>query len=612
MLDCRLAKRIAELLWPLGVGMLVGWVCLYLFLIHELTHGGKIQMWHGVIWLVATFVGVWVVVGSRQSVGGGWKSEGGGQRPVADGRRAVGGIIYQLRISLILTVVGLALPILFSWILGHYTDFSWDGMTSRGITVRNLMNGDPVLNAYPFGHVLAGFLAHITGSWQGGKGINLALIWICFCFVFPTLQALSFSGWRLWMLSAVTTLNPVAVYQISCFQIDGHVASLITCLLFSMLRILVLGPILVDGVLALVAAFVSTAACKTSGVFYAIIIDGIFLLFLAGVSRSLKRVLLLFVVAISVSWPFGVYIRSLGQYAPLNIDYLKRATGAGAGRGFSGGASQLAGIQKMDRIQQFVSSSFSQTEISPSDLHLKIPFEIGRRELRVFEELTPDPRAGGFGPWYGTAFLFASLGCLLLLFGVQATYWPSWFLFLGTAASSFGSQAWWARWTPQNWLLLIAMLMTLLALGLKGEEEDSFKSSKVQRMKGVVIKVLGVLACLATGVNVLLVTLYYFVGMGKCEKILNLQIELAAKLQTPVPLNIPIIQEGHNTGASFQACKWWFVDRGISVAKISQEPSRPRMKINKTETRLPLPPDWKKFLTPKDETLLRTKDLIED
>jgi hypothetical protein len=124
---------------------------------------------------------------------------------------------------------------------------------------------------------------------------------------------------------------------------------------------------------------------------------------------------------------------------------------------------------------------------------------------------------------------------------------------------------------------------------------------------------LGGLACLATGINVLLVTLYYFLGMGKCEKILNLQIELAAKLQTPVPLKIPVIQGGHASGASFLASEWWFVDRGVEVCKVDLEPSRPRMKINKTETRFPLPQDWRSSLkSPEDEALLRKKGLIED
>ena len=597
MPDRSMTKLFGYLLWPLGVGMLTGWTCLYLFLVYVLMHGGKIQGWHAGVWVLTTFLGTWIVARGPRTEDGG--------RSTASSWHPASSLWHRIRISGALTCLALILPLTFSWVLGHFTDFSWDGMTSRGITVRNLMKGGPSLNTYPFGHVLAAFLSHVTGNWQAGKGINLTLIWICFCFIFPTLQLLNFSGWRLWFLSTVTALSPVAVYQISCFQIDGHVASLITCLLFSMLRILASGPIRLDGVLSLVAAFTATAACKTSGVFYAIIIDGIFLLFLAGVSRSWKRVLLLFVVAIAVSWPLGVYIRSIGQYAPLNMDYLKVATGTGAGYGFSGGASELAAIQKMDRIQQFVCSTFSQTEISASDLHLKFPFEIGRRELRVFEELTPDPRAGGFGPWYGTAILFAGLGCLLLVFSGQATYWPGWFLFLATAASSFGSQVWWARWTPQNWLLLVAMLMAVLVAG--------FKRLTVDGLMGAGMRWLGGLACLATGINVLLVTLYYFVGMGKCEKILNLQIELAGKLHAPVQLNIPVIQEGHSAGASFQASKWWFVERGVPILELQQEPPRPRMKIHKTETRFPLPQDWRLSLkSPEDEVLFREKGLIED
>jgi len=557
--------------------MLIGWVCLYLFLVYVLTHGGKIQGWQSVVWVLGTLGGTIAALGGRESVAG---------------------IIYRLRISLTLTVVGLMLPVLFSWILGDFTDFSWDGMTSRGITVRNLMKGDPGLNAYPFGHVLAGFLAHITGNWQAGKGINLTLIWICFCFVFPTLQLLNFSGWRLWFLSTVTGLSPVAVYQISCFQIDGHVASLITCLLFSMLRILALGPIRVDGVLALVAAFAASASSKTSGVFYAIIIDGIFLLFLAGTSRSWKKVIFLFGIALAVSWPLGVYIRLIGQYAPIDLKYLESSTKIeNSGYGVGGGASQIVAFKKMDRIQQFIVSSFSSTEIIPTSIHPKPPFWIQRRELRVFEDLTPDPRAGGFGPLYSTALLLAGAGCLYLLFCGQGMYWPGWFLFLGTVASSFGSQVWWARWTPQNWLIVIALLMTILAVPVEGK-----------LFKGV-----RALAAIAAGLNVFLITFYYFVGMIKQEKILNRQIELASSLKNPVPIYIPVIKEGHSAGASFLASEWWFVDRGTPVTKLEEEPIRPRLRIHKTATYISLPSDWRTRLRdPKDEELFRKRGLIED
>jgi hypothetical protein len=623
--------------------MLTGWVCLYLFLVYVLTHGGKIQGWHSAVWLVATFVGTWVVARGLSTQDGGQKTEDGGQK-TEGGKDLLSGIRYPasgfwrgVGISAFLSCLAVLLPLAFSWVLSHFTDFSWDGMTSRGITVRNLMKGDPALNAYPFGHVLAGFLAYITGNWQGGKGINLTLIWICFCFVFPALRSLNFSGWSLWFLSVVTALNPVAVYQISCFQIDGHVASLVTCLIYSMLRILAMGPIALDGVLALVAAFVGSAACKTSGVFYAIIIDGIFLLFLAVTSRSWKRVLLLLGVALAVNWPLGVYIRSIGQIALLDLQYLRTSTRIETpGYGVGGGASQVEALKKMDQIQQFVASSFAMTESLPDQLRIKPPFWMTRRELRVFEELTPDPRAGGFGPLFSTGLLLSGAGCLLLALRGSSSYWPGWFLFLATAASSFGSQVWWARWTPQNWLLLIAMVMTVLAFQaqagrekeLDGEKVQKFKGLKVGRLEGwkvgrceggkdigveglicFWVRLLGGFACLAAGVNVFLVTLYYFVGMGRQENVLNRQIELAENLGKPISIHL---QPNHD-GSYFLASELWFTERGLQVERLEAEPDRPRMKLNKTNTRFPLPQEWRRYLKdPKDEVLFRKRGCVED
>jgi len=605
------ASKICDYFWPLGVGMLTGWACVYLFLVYVLTHGGRIQGWHAWVWVLATFLGTWIVAREQMaggrgqlSEGGGRKMEGEGQKPEDGGRSTenirhlASGLWHRIRISGALTCLALILPLAFSWVLGHFTDFSWDGMTSRGITVRNLMNGDSTLNAYPFGHVLAGFLAHLTSNWQAGKGINLTLIWISFCFIFPTLKLLNFSGWRLWFLSTVTTLSPVAVYQISSFQIDGHVASILTCLLFCMMRILASSSIGLAGVMALVVAFVAAAACKTSGVFYAIIIDGIFFLFLVGTSRSWKKVSLLFGVALAVSWPFGLYIRSVGQNAPIDLKYLESMTKIETPQvGVGSGASQIEALKKMDRIQQFIVSSFSSTEIIPTGIHSKPPFLMQRRELRVFEELTPDPRAGGFGPLYSTALLLAGVGCLMLIFRGGTAYWPGWFLFLGTVASSFGSQVWWARWTPQNWLIVIALLMTILAVPAEGK-----------LFKGV-----RALAAIAAGLNVFLITFYYFVGMIKQEKILNRQIELVSSLKNPVPIYIPVIKEGHSAGASFLASEWWFVDRGTPVTKLKEEPVRPRMRIHKTATYIPLPSDWRTRLRdPKDEELFRKRGLIED
>jgi hypothetical protein len=251
----------------------------------------------------------------------------------------------------------------------------------------------------------------------------------------------------------------------------------------------------------------------------------------------------------------------------------------------------------MNRLEQFFLSAASFTEIMPTAPNLKPVFWMQRRELRVFEDLTPDPRAGGFGPLYSTALFLGGIGCCILIWKRHFVYLPGWFVFVAAVASSFGSQVWWARWTPQNWLIVIAFLMTILAVPVEGK-----------MFKGV-----RALAVLAAGLNVLLITFYYFVGMGKQEKILNRQIQLVSDLGNPVPIYIDIIKDAHCAGSSFKATEWWFVDRGVPITKLEKQPNRPRMRIHKSGTYIPLPTNWKTRLRdPKDEGLFRKGGLIEE
>jgi hypothetical protein len=614
--DNSMTKRAADLFWPLGVGMLTGWVCLYLFLVYVLNHGGRIQGWHAGIWVMATFLGTWIAVRGQGVVDGGQMSEGGGRKTEGEGQRTKDGgqsteskhppsgirhlasdLWHQIRISGALTCLAIILPLVFSWVLGHFTDFSWDGMTSRGITVRSLMIGEPPPNAYPFGHVLAGFLAHITGNWQAGKGINLVMIWISFCFVFSSLEILKFKGFSVWFLSIITALSPVAVYQISSFQIDGHIASLTTCLIFLMLRFFMSETVKAESILFVLVTGIALSTAKTSGIFYGIIILGVFALFQVVFNRSRKRFLFILLGG-AIFIVVGLSLRKAAFHESLDLNRLRSMTSIETpGFGVGGGASSIPELTKMNRLEQFFLSAASFTEIMPTVPNLKPVFWMQRRELRVFEELTPDPRAGGFGPLYSTALLLGGIGCCILIFKRHFAYFPGWFVFVAASASSFGSQVWWARWTPQNWLIVIVFLMTTLALPADGKTFKGVRS----------------LAMLAAGLNVLLITLYYFVGMVKQEKILNMQIQLAADLGNPVPIYIDVIKDGHKEGASFLASEWWFVDRGVLVTKLKAKPILPRMRIHKTATYIPLPSDWRtRPRDPKDEELFRKRGLIED
>ena len=611
-----LTKRVANLLWPLGMGMLTGWTCLYLLLVYVLTHGGKIQGWHAGVWVLATFLGTWVVARGQGVEDGGQMSEGGGRKTEGEGQKTEDGgrsteckhptygirhlafdLWHQIRISGALTCLAIILPLVFSWVLGHFTDFSWDGMTSRGITVRNLMMGEEPPNAYPFGHVLAGFLAHITGNWQAGKGINLGLIWISFCIVFSSLEILKFKGFSVWFLSIITALSPVAVYQISSFQIDGHIASLTTCLIFLILRIFMSETVKAETILFVVVTGIALSTAKTSGLFYGTFILGSFALFEAIFNRSREKLLFILIGGVIFA-VVGFSLRKSAFHEVFDLNRLRSVTSIETpGFGVGGGASSIPELTKMNRLEQFFLSAASFTEIMPTAPNLKPVFWMQRRELRVFEDLTPDPRAGGFGPLYSTALLLGGIGCCILIWKRHFAYLPGWFVFVAAVASSFGSQVWWARWTPQNWLIVIALLMTILAIPAEGK---TFKGVRA-------------LAVLAAGLNVTLITLYYFVGMGKQENILNRQIQFASNLGNPVPIYIDIIKDRHCAGESFKATEWWFVDRGIPIIKLEKQPDRPRMRIHKSATYIPLPTNWKKRLRdPKDEGLFRNRSLIEE
>ena len=127
------------------------------------------------------------------------------------------------------------------------------------------------------------------------------------------------------------------------------------------------------------------------------------------------------------------------------------------------------------------------------------------------------------------------------------------------------------------------------------------------------VKGLGGLACLATAINVFLVTLYYLVGMQRQEGVLNKQVGIIRQLPSPLPIHIGVSTDAHSAGASFIGTEYLLTDRGVVVKKTPEPPTRPRMKLNKTATTFPLPPEWKLLLgNPKDEEIFRKRGLIED
>jgi hypothetical protein len=261
--------------------------------------------------------------------------------------------IRRLRKCAVVLAANLAACGFFALIAGQFDDLSFDGMNVRIESVLELSAGwnpvkDPSFQAgvklgetnpylrgsfvvqsgyqYSLGNLLSAYLVKITGSLNAGKAITPILALASFGISFGAFRALSLgSGWR-WDMSFLAALNPVCIYQSSSYYIDGHTGALFTAMLFSALRLL-LCPMSIDGVLALVTAFLGLSAAKTSGLLYGVVIDVVFLGFYALTHlKNLKPILVFIGITVLVIWPVGVMFRKVSGFPDLSMAYLQSAT----------------------------------------------------------------------------------------------------------------------------------------------------------------------------------------------------------------------------------------------------------------------------------------------
>ena len=529
--------------------------------------GISITRWHGLAFLVPAGITGWLTLAG----------------PVR-GKKTV------LMLGGMLAVCGL-----LAAVAAQFDDLSFDGMNARIESVLALSAGwnpvkDPTFQEgarlaetnpylrgsfvvqsgyqYSFGNLLAAFLVNLTGSLNAGKAVTPILAVASFGIAFGGLASLALPGGWCLALALMAALNPVAIYQSSSYYIDGHTGSLFTAMLFSALRLLRTG-LNTDGLIALVASFLGLSASKTSGLFYGIIIDVIFLGFYAALHLKNLRPMLVFVgISALVTWPVGLLFRKVGGFPALTMEYLKTATSpATAGYGVGDKSYGQDAMLKLDRAQIFVMSYFAPSGSMPSKVETKFPFYFDRRELSLFEDLSPDPRAGGLGPLYGGCLLLALASVGMILLG-RAPPLVSLFPIVPVLLSVGLTQTWWARWAPQGWILPLALLLPVLAAWRVQPPGKRW--------------ILPFLALFTGLLNSGLILLFYSVGCVKAQKVLNSQLAFLSTLPQPLSIYMP----------KFKSNRIWLQREGVEFQLLEAAPSRPLLRMMRTATLVSLPGDW--------------------
>jgi hypothetical protein len=340
----------------------------------------------------------------------------------------------------------------------------------------------------------------------------------------------------------------------------------------------------------LVVAFLGLSAAKTSGLLYGVIIDVVFLGFYALTHlKNLKPILIFIGISALVTWPVGVMFRKVGGFPDLSMAYLQSTTNlATKGYGVGGGSKGLDVMPKLDRLQVFLMSYMAPTEIVPDRVKTKPLFWLTRPELSVFEDLTPDARAGGLGPLFGTMLVLSLIAAGTLFFWNGLTL-ASLFPILPVVITLGLTQTWWARWAPQGWLLPIALLLPVVIC--------------LKQQGGGIKRWLAALAVITGLLNSGLILLFYSIGCVRAQRVLNSQLAFVKTFPQPIAVYMP----------QFKSNRIWLIREKVEFALVKNPPRKPFIRLMRTETLIPLPAKWEENLGNGPKVAeWRSRRLIED
>jgi len=481
-----------------------------------------------------------------------------------------GGRIFGALVLTIAFCILLALP---------FHDLSWDGMAVRQVWVEDVLLRKLCPEALPSTHLLSAWLGLLGGSVDAGKAANPLLMICAFGFGLKAVTEAGFHGAARWLIALVAVLNPVSVYQLSSFYLDGAFVALLTCLgaAFWMVRLEAAKPFVW---FSAGLCFLLMVTAKFSGLAYGVVLTGGLLLSLVG-KRSVhfKTVVIGVLALIALGW----LSHRLERKIAYNLALLTQSTDPN-NRGF-GVQSAPTNIQGRSKLEIFFLSHLSASALWPNEWKIKPPFWFTRPELAVFQDLNPDTRAGGFGPLYGTFLLFALAGVLVCPFWKKVP-WRCWIPVATLMVSCLLSQSWWARWVPQAWLIPLCLALPIMAF---------FPKTTASRLSFVSVWVALLNSSLILG--------FYVAGCLENKQLLDGQIQFLKKLPQPIQIWVP----------DFPSNLTWLQQAGISHQKVDQKTAPPRLRLQRTTSQIALPKKWDAIPGGKPMTdLWRKRGLIED
>jgi len=383
---------------------------------------------------------------------------------------------WSLKEFLAPAAVSLIILVISILIAAWFFDFSWDGQSYHQEYIIRLKNHwNPTQSYLPYTVPLAevcnyysrgietiqSTLYAFTGCIETGKATGFILFFatLSLCYSFLIRQA-GLSKPKAWILALITACNPVFLYQAFTYYIDAHIYFLYVILIVSAIRIFITG----DNIPMILYGFAIILLLPAK--FIAIPMTGILVIALIVILLLYRRYKL-FVKVVAVSAVCSAIGFFLVGYQPYVTNLVNHSSpfypfsGAGAAPGAPLVDQSPEGFPEKNRVAKFFISVFSRTEnLQHAETNrtpgIKVPFTLNKKELRIVW----DQRLGGFGPFYGGAFLVSVILLTALLF--RLTPGDRRFLICLiiplTASVFIISEPWWFRYVPQLWLFSVILI----------------------------------------------------------------------------------------------------------------------------------------------------------
>lgn len=362
-------------------------------------------------------------------------------------------------------------------------DFSYDGMWYQQDGVRLIAQGwnpfkqylslsetslsDLYLNHYAKASWIAsGSIYAFTNKLESGKMINWYAMLASACFCYLTLKSVfTLSRFVLIVLTVFFALNPVVIYQLFTFYVDGLMGSMLLGLLC--LGILFYTQKITPGVVlyCISVLIVFTVNIK----FTALIYVGVFALgylgfiFLYRRRDCLKHTIILGVVSIVgiVALGYPTYMRNTITHGhPFYPLMGKGNIGEEVAK-----VTMPANFFDKNRFEQFNLATFAKAQWSraPYESHAKALFSADSFTI-LDEYKRADPDMSGFGPLFAEILLLVGLGlvAVIILNRKQLNGTVLWVIGTLILSIIIIPAFWYARYVPQLWVLVLFLSIIIV------------------------------------------------------------------------------------------------------------------------------------------------------